>query len=93
MGQDAMGPIDANIPDMLKAGQISPHMAYIARTVAYIISGGEANREAKFLKKECSNSKEKLLLNSGKQRIHKRWLIIWLLKGNLYSYRTQYTCD
>lgn len=43
MGNTAMGPIDGNIPDMLKAGQITPHMAHIARTVAYVLSGGDAH--------------------------------------------------
>ncbi len=44
MGQDAMGPVDSNIPDMLAAYQIAPHMAEIARIVAYIVSGGEAKQ-------------------------------------------------
>ncbi|HNX22728.1 MAG TPA: 3-hydroxyacyl-CoA dehydrogenase/enoyl-CoA hydratase family protein [Spirochaetota bacterium] len=42
MGQSAMGAVDANIPDMRAGGQITPHLAHIARTVAYVISGGEA---------------------------------------------------
>jgi 3-hydroxyacyl-CoA dehydrogenase len=42
MGQAAMGAVDANLPDMLAGGQITPHMAHIARTIAYVLSGGEA---------------------------------------------------
>ncbi len=42
MGYYAMGAVDANIPDMLVAGQITPHMAHIARTIAYVLSGGDA---------------------------------------------------
>jgi 3-hydroxyacyl-CoA dehydrogenase len=42
MGQAAMGAVDANIPDMLAGGMITPHMAHIARTIATVISGGQA---------------------------------------------------
>ena len=42
MGYAAMGAINANLPDMLTGGQITPHMAHIARTVAYVLSGGDA---------------------------------------------------
>lgn len=42
MGANAMGAIDANIPDMLAGAMITPHMAHIARTVAYVLSGGDA---------------------------------------------------
>jgi len=42
MGYAAMGMIDANVPDMLVAGHITPHMAHIAKTIGYVISGGEA---------------------------------------------------
>ncbi|HPJ36909.1 MAG TPA: enoyl-CoA hydratase/isomerase family protein, partial [Spirochaetota bacterium] len=42
MGQDAMGAVDANIPDMLAGYQIAPHISTVVRRVAYIISGGTA---------------------------------------------------
>ena len=42
MGTSAMGAIDANLPDMLVAGQITPHMAHCARTIATVLSGGVA---------------------------------------------------
>jgi 3-hydroxyacyl-CoA dehydrogenase len=42
MGHSAMGAVDANLPDMLAGGMITPHMAHIARTIAYVLSGGEA---------------------------------------------------
>jgi len=41
-GQDAMGAIDSNIPDMLAGYPIAPHIATVVRRVAYIISGGTA---------------------------------------------------
>ena len=41
-GQDAMGAVDANIPDMLAGYQIAPHISTVVRRVAYIISGGTA---------------------------------------------------
>jgi len=44
MGSSAMGAIDANIPDMAAGGMITPHMARIARTVAYVLSGGDAKQ-------------------------------------------------
>lgn len=42
MGQDAMGAVDANIPDMLAGYQIAPHISTVVRRVAYVISGGTA---------------------------------------------------
>ena len=42
MGQDAMGAVDANIPDMLAGYQIAPHISTVVRRVAYILSGGTA---------------------------------------------------
>jgi 3-hydroxyacyl-CoA dehydrogenase len=42
MGSSAMGAIDANLPDMLAGAMITPHMAHIARTVAYVLSGGDS---------------------------------------------------
>jgi len=42
MGQDAMGALDANIPDMLAGYQIAPHISTVVRRVGYIISGGTA---------------------------------------------------
>jgi len=42
MGQDAMGALDANIPDMLAGYQIAPHIATVVRRVGYVISGGTA---------------------------------------------------
>lgn len=42
MGQDAMGALDANIPDMLAGYRIAPHIATVVRRVGYIISGGTA---------------------------------------------------
>jgi 3-hydroxyacyl-CoA dehydrogenase len=42
MGQAALGAVDANLPDMLAGGMITPHMAHIARTIAYVLSGGQA---------------------------------------------------
>jgi len=42
MGHSAMGAVDANIPDMLAGGMITPHMAHIARTIATVIAGGDA---------------------------------------------------
>lgn len=47
MGNYAMGAVDANLPDMLVAGQITPHMAHCARTIAYVLSGGENKPGAK----------------------------------------------
>ncbi len=41
-GQDAMGALDANIPDMLAGYRVAPHIATIVRRVGYIISGGTA---------------------------------------------------
>ena len=42
MGQDAMGALDANIPDMLTGYKIAPHISTVVRRVGYIISGGTA---------------------------------------------------
>ncbi len=42
MGQDAMGALDANIPDMLAGYKIAPHISTVVRRVGYIISGGTA---------------------------------------------------
>lgn len=42
MGQDAMGALDSNIPDMLAGYQIAPHISTVVRRVGYIISGGTA---------------------------------------------------
>ncbi|HOP30620.1 MAG TPA: 3-hydroxyacyl-CoA dehydrogenase/enoyl-CoA hydratase family protein [Spirochaetota bacterium] len=42
MGQDAMGALDANIPDMLAGYRIAPHISTVVRRVGYIISGGTA---------------------------------------------------
>jgi 3-hydroxyacyl-CoA dehydrogenase len=41
-GQDAMGALDANIPDMLAGYRIAPHISTVVRRVGYIISGGTA---------------------------------------------------
>ncbi|HOP64592.1 MAG TPA: 3-hydroxyacyl-CoA dehydrogenase/enoyl-CoA hydratase family protein [Spirochaetota bacterium] len=41
-GQDAMGAVDANIPDMLSGYKIAPHIATVVRRVAYVVSGGTA---------------------------------------------------
>ena len=41
-GQDAMGALDANIPDMLAGYQIAPHISTVVRSVGYVISGGTA---------------------------------------------------
>jgi len=41
-GQDAMGAVDANIPDMLAGYKIAPHISTVVRRVAYVISGGTA---------------------------------------------------
>ncbi len=41
-GQDVMGAIDSNIPDMLAGYMIAPHIATVVRRVAYVISGGTA---------------------------------------------------
>ena len=41
MGSYAMGAVDANLPDMLVAGQITPHMAHCARTIATVLAGGD----------------------------------------------------
>ena len=41
-GQDAMGALDANIPDMLAGYQIAPHISTVVRRVGYVISGGTA---------------------------------------------------
>jgi 3-hydroxyacyl-CoA dehydrogenase len=42
MGQDAMGALDSNIPDMLAGYQIAPHISTVVRRVGYVISGGTA---------------------------------------------------
>jgi len=47
MGQDAMGALDANIPDMLAGYQIAPHIATVVRRVGYVISGGTAYKGEK----------------------------------------------
>jgi len=41
-GQDAMGALDANIPDMLSGYRIAPHISTVVRRVGYVISGGTA---------------------------------------------------
>ena len=41
-GQDAMGALDANIPDMLAGYKIAPHISTVVRRVGYVISGGTA---------------------------------------------------
>jgi len=41
-GQDAMGALDSNIPDMLTGYKIAPHISTVVRRVGYIISGGTA---------------------------------------------------
>ncbi len=41
-GQDAMGALDSNIPDMLNGYKIAPHIATVVRRVGYVISGGTA---------------------------------------------------
>jgi len=46
-GQDAMGALDANIPDMLAGYQIAPHIATVVRRVGYVISGGTAYKGEK----------------------------------------------
>jgi 3-hydroxyacyl-CoA dehydrogenase len=47
MGQDAMGALDANIPDMLAGYQIAPHISTVVRRVGYILSGGTAYKGEK----------------------------------------------
>jgi 3-hydroxyacyl-CoA dehydrogenase len=47
MGQDAMGALDANIPDMLAGYQIAPHISTVVRRVGYVISGGTAYKGEK----------------------------------------------
>ncbi|MCL2156255.1 MAG: hypothetical protein FWH53_11365, partial [Leptospirales bacterium] len=42
MGHAALGAVDANLPDMLAGNMITPHMAHISRTIATVLSGGEA---------------------------------------------------
>ncbi len=41
-GQDAMGALDSNIPDMLNGYKIAPHISTVVRRVGYVISGGTA---------------------------------------------------
>ncbi len=41
-GQDAMGALDSNIPDMLAGYKIAPHISTVVRRVGYVISGGTA---------------------------------------------------
>jgi 3-hydroxyacyl-CoA dehydrogenase len=41
MGYYAMGGVDAQLPAMRAAGFITPHMGHIARTIAYVLSGGD----------------------------------------------------
>jgi len=41
MGYYAMGGVDAQLPVMKAAGFITPHMGHIARTIAYVLSGGD----------------------------------------------------
>jgi len=41
-GQDAMGAVDATMPDMLIGNQVAPHISTVIRRVGYILSGGTA---------------------------------------------------
>jgi len=57
IGQDGLGAVLSAMPDMLSGNMITPHMAHISQTVAYILSGGTAKQgteisEDAFLKLE-----------------------------------------
>ncbi len=44
MGKDAMGLINAEMFNMSQGGFVPPHMEFISKKIAYVISGGEAKQ-------------------------------------------------
>ncbi len=45
LGQEAQGMVHAEIQNMRVGGFITPHMEHIAKTIAYVMSGGEARSD------------------------------------------------
>ena len=67
-----MGAIDANLPDMLAAFQITPHMAHIVRTAAYVLSGEIVKQGNEISEEYMLRLEREAFVASGKLKTHGR---------------------